>query len=76
MEIAVYADSKGSGTCRSCGARITWAETTRGKRMPFDELLVLKTQGDLLGGERVVEIVDGDRNHFASCPDGEKWSRK
>lgn len=76
--LKIYADSKGHGTCRSCGAAITWAEMTSGKRMPFDgrELVPVKTEGSMLGG-RVVEHIDSDINksHFATCPDAENHRR-
>lgn len=76
-EIAIYQDSKGRGTCRSCGAPIEWAETLRGKRMPFDApILVLRTQGSVLEERGVVEFVDGDRNHFVTCPQAKQWSRR
>lgn len=31
-------DRSAWGKCRGCGARIYWATTPQGKRMPFDEL--------------------------------------
>lgn len=75
-EIAIYQDSKGRGTCRSCGAAIVWAETVRGKRMPLDaEYLVLRTQGSPIEG-RVVEYVDSASSHFSTCPQAKSWSRR
>jgi len=38
--LKIYADSKGRGTCRSCGAAIEWAKLTSGKRAPFDGQIV------------------------------------
>jgi hypothetical protein len=72
----IFADSKGPGQCRSCGAAITWAELTSGKRHPFDgEIVVVRTQGRLLGGDRVVELVDTaiTPSHFQTCPDAATW---
>lgn len=77
-EVAIYQDSKGKGICRSCGAPIEWAETTRGKRMPFDsEIVAVRTQGSPIGG-RVVEFVDTSvtPSHFQTCPDAKDWRRK
>jgi len=80
-EIAIYADSKGRGRCRSCGADVEWAEVvSSGKRMPFDPPIVaVRTQGSILEGEgRVIEIVETTvtTSHFASCPQAEQWRRK
>lgn len=70
--LPIYQDSKGQGQCRSCGAAITWAELAKsGKRMPFDgEIVVVRTEGDLLGGGRVIEHVDTSitASHFETCP--------
>jgi len=79
-EVAIYADSKGPGTCRSCGAAITWAETIRGKRMPFDgEIVAVRTQGSaLIGDGRVIEYVDTTVTpcHFETLPDAKDWRRR
>lgn len=78
-QLSIFQDSRGSGTCRSCGAPITWAELTSGKRMPFDgELVAVRTQGSLfLSGERVVEVIDTDitPSHFQTCPDRDQWRK-
>lgn len=76
--LRIYADSKGRGTCRSCGAEIEWAELDSGKRMPFDPpLVVAMVQGTLLPGGRVIELVDPKTSpHWATCPDAEKWRRR
>ncbi len=77
-EIAIYQDSKGRGTCRSCGAAIEWAETIRGKRMPFDApIVVVRSQGSPLEA-RVVEFVDTTvtPSHFATCPQAKDWRRR
>lgn len=74
----IYQDSKGPGRCRSCGASITWAELTSGRKMPFNgEIVVVRTQGDILGGGRVVETVDTSitSTHFETCPDAKDWRR-
>ena len=76
--IGIFQDSKGRGECRSCHARITWAETLKGKRMPFDgELVIVRMEGNPIDG-RVVEYLDTDitPSHFATCPDAQKWRRR
>jgi hypothetical protein len=76
-EIAIYQDSKGPGRCRSCGARIEWAETERGKRVPFDgEIVATRSQGNPITG-RVIEYVDTGvtPSHFETCPDAKTWRR-
>ena len=76
-EIAIYQDSRGKGRCRSCGAPVEWAETLKGKRMPFDgEIVAVRTQGSPIW-ERVIEYVDTTvtPSHFATCPDAKTWRR-
>ena len=76
--LKIYADSKGAGACRSCGAAITWAELTSGKRHPFDgEIVAVRTQGNVLEG-RVIEDVDTSitTSHFATCPQATDWRRR
>lgn len=75
--IAVYADTRGRGTCRGCGAAMTWAEVVAsGKRMPFTgDPVPLRTENqcaaeiNLLGftGGRVIDHLAFDDNHWASC---------
>lgn len=77
-EVAIYADSKGKGRCRSCGAAIEWAETTQGRRIPFDgEIVVARSQGNPITG-RVVEYVDTSvtATHFQTCPEANTWRRR
>jgi hypothetical protein len=76
--LKIYADSKGPGQCRSCGAAITWAELTSGKRHPFDgEIVAVRSQGSILEG-RVIEDIDTSitRSHFESCPDAKDWRKR
>ena len=76
--LQIYQDSKGPSQCRSCGAPITWAELTSGKRHPFDgEIVAVRMQGSVLDG-RVIEHVDTSvtTSHFATCPDAKDWRRK
>jgi hypothetical protein len=76
--LKIYQDSRGPGTCRSCGAAIEWAELTSGKRHPFDRPIVaVRTQGSVLEG-RVIEEVDTSvsATHFATCPQSKQWQRR
>jgi hypothetical protein len=76
--LKIYQDTRGPGTCRSCGAAVEWAELVSGKRMPFDPpIVVVRTQGSLLAGDRTVEEVDTSvtLSHFATCPDAKDWRR-
>ena len=78
-ELAIYQDSKGKGTCRSCGAPIEWAElVSSGKRMPFDgKIVAVRSQANVLD-DRVIEFVDTSVSptHWSSCPQAKAWSRK
>jgi hypothetical protein len=78
--LQIFQDSRGKGSCRSCGAPIEWAElVASGKRMPFDAPIVaLKTHGNTLGGARIVEDVDTTvtLSHFATCPNAKTWRRR
>lgn len=67
-------------TC-TCGARILWAFTPQGKRMPME--LAPAPDGQPGVAMRVV-TVDGDQaqlaplfqTHFASCPDAGRHRRR
>ena len=77
--LAIYADSRGPGRCRSCGAAIEWAEVVAsGRRMPFDGRLAPVESRQHPENGRVVEIVDLDAttSHFATCPDAARWRRR
>jgi hypothetical protein len=74
--IAVYADSRGSGTCRGCEERITWAETLKGKRMPFDgSPVALRTEHDA-GTHRLIEHLPFEANHWATCRARDQFKRR
>lgn len=73
----LYADTKGSGRCRSCGAPVEWAELASGKRMPFDPPIVpVATKHD--EDMRLIETVDTSvtRSHFSTCPEADQWRRR
>ena len=55
------------GACRSCGARVLWARTPQGKRMPLAEVEVEAMMPCELD-------FTAYRPHFADCPQGKSWS--
>lgn len=75
------------GTCKSCGAKMMWAVTENGKRIPLD--LDPVSNGNMIlvhGPDRSVvtahylkkdEETTEDRytSHFASCPQSKLWSK-
>lgn len=75
--IEIYADTRGKSQCRSCSARIEWAEVVAsGKRMPFDDEIVA-VSSRLDTAHRLIETVDLEvtTSHFATCPDAQKWRK-
>lgn len=73
--IEIFARSRGRAACRGCRATIEWAEiVATGRRMCFDEVVVLSTHEDLAG--RAVEVVDLTKNHWATCPAASQFKRK
>lgn len=80
MILKVFDDSRGQGTCRSCGAYVWWFElvNTWGSRMPFDgDPVYVKTELDP-DTKRLIGYVDASvtPTHFSSCPDAEQWRRR
>lgn len=73
--IEIYADTRGPGVCRGCGARIEWAEVVKsGKRMCFTgEIVALTTRRN--DDKRLIETVDFDTNHWADCPKAKDFKR-
>lgn len=72
----ILADTVGYGSCRGehCGARLAWAETLKGKRMPFDgELVALRT--NVTPDSRITWEVSLDQAHWSSCPDFKRFKR-
>jgi len=75
--IAIWADTRGRGICRGCGAAIEWAEiVASGKRMPFDVPIVEVSGHVDLDTGRDVHVVDLERNHWASCSKREQFKRR
>lgn len=78
--IEIYADTRGVNNCNGahCGKRILWAVVVKsGKRMCFNdpELPALKTRLHE-HTRRLIEAVDLDANHWATCPDARKFDDK
>jgi hypothetical protein len=73
--IFVYSDTRGTAKCRGCGASITWAQVVKsGKRMCFDgDPVALRTRHD--DSRRLIEELDLDTNHWATCPDAKTFKR-
>jgi hypothetical protein len=69
--------------CRSCGARIRWAVTAKGKRMPVDadpadggNVELVEQGGDLRAVVHAQPPLDAGPLHWphhATCPDGASW---
>ncbi len=74
--IEIFADTRGKARCHGCGQAIEWAEVVKsGKRMCFDnEIVALLTRTDL-GSRRLIEIVDLATNHWATCPQRDRFKR-
>lgn len=75
--IAIYADTRSIGRCNgpNCGKLILWATlASTGKKMCFDdtELPALRTYHEE-GSGRLIEVVDRDANHWASCVDSKRF---
>jgi len=71
-------------SCRSCGAPILWARSTRGRMVPLDREPV--ADGTIILGADDVAFVLGPadepiagtpryHSHFATCPDADKYRR-
>lgn len=78
LAMKIFQDSRGLGTCRSCGAPVEWAEmASTGKRMPFNPPIVtVAVLMPVIIDGRIVEDVDpATISHFATCPDAKEWRR-
>jgi hypothetical protein len=72
------------GNCRSCGARVLWATSKSGARIPLNDgpresggNIRLDYDGN---GGPVASVVHPGMgsyvSHFATCPQAEKWRKK
>jgi len=60
--------------CRSCGAKLIWLYTAKGKAVPVDAESVAVGYTDIPFAPYLPSI-EGHRSHFASCPDAARWRR-
>lgn len=73
--------------CRSCGARIKWIKTTKGKKMPVDpkpvsvydlendDILVFE-DGEVRQVGKCGRLDFGYISHFSTCPGAYDWIKK
>ena len=68
--------------CRSCGAPVIWATTTRGKAMPVDAdpvangNLELSRTGEQINVRVVKESAGTHVSHYVTCPHANQWRPK
>ena len=73
--------------CRTCQARVFWAMTPAGKRMPIDAAAHpegnLVTSRDKAGGVLAQPYDEAKHgrairrtSHFATCPEGTTWRKR
>jgi len=70
-------------TCRSCGARIEWVQTSKGKAMPLDPtptpdgtVVVRAGVGHVIGQLSSIQVCADERRyapHWATCPQASEW---
>lgn len=66
-------------TCRSCGAPIVWArDPGRGKNVPLNERPMTMYELDDGDEDQKAECIPVQvyQNHFATCPDADKWRQQ
>ena len=61
---ACFADTRGKGTCSSCGATLTWMTTAAGKKMCFDGDPVPR-KSEHSEDRRLLEFYSSDDVHWA-----------
>ena len=72
-----------SGFCSTCGARMVWVVTDKGKRMPLDPEPTADGNVVRTGEQTVRYLTAGEAwtglrftSHFATCPDAAKHRRR
>ena len=70
-----------SGTCLGCGARIGWAVTEHGKRIPLNPpekrfILVLVQHPDGEGEHYEARLRETYTSHFSSCPKAAEFRKR
>ncbi len=74
-------------TCRSCGAEILWAWTTKGKKLPLDAepspagiIRLVGTTAYVLSAADVTTMRAADQalwtSHFVTCSDAGAWRNR
>lgn len=73
--VSVLVDSRGSGICRSCHARLTWYETVGGKRMPFTGSpgVVNVRRDQTQASAPWIGDLPRAAVHWATCPDADQF---
>ncbi len=74
--------------CRSCGQKIDWIKTERGKNMPVDPDylhwndaedgdVIIDASGHVLTVNSKLSRpnVKGRMSHFATCPQADRWRK-
>lgn len=64
--------------CRSCGAPILWARTTKSKSIPLDADPCEDGNLTLIEGVAHYGALAGQRHyksHYATCPDAARWRK-
>ena len=72
--VRVYADTRGRGRCRSCGASLTWYRTVADKAIPFDGDPVPRESAHD-DARRLVLFLPAEDVHWRTCPDAAAWRR-
>jgi len=73
--IEIFQDSRERAQCRGCQAAIEWATiVATGRRMCFNSIRIVEKK--LLPDGRIVAVVDRSLNHWATCPDADRFRRR
>jgi hypothetical protein len=78
--IEIFADTRWTSQCRSCGAAIEWATVVASSRpLPFNApIVLLPDEPALFELAREVQRVDlaQSPSHFSTCPQADAWRRR
>lgn len=74
--IRLFEDSRNSGMCRGCQARIDWYETfPKGAHMPMNAGAVPRKSENDPATWRVIAFFSSADAHWATCPRASSFSR-
>lgn len=73
--IRLFEDSKQSGTCRGCQARIDWYETLTARKMPMNAGAVPRKSENDPATWRVIAFFSSADAHWATCPRASSFCR-